>query len=409
MIEAKKRRRSLTHVGGDVELEGDAHEAKLLARALDVPPPPEQGEGPERAHVHGFHAYPARMHPVTAARLVEDFAPARGVVLDPFCGSGTVLVEAMIAARDARGTDLNPLAVRLARFKTAAHSRAELEATIEAARAVAAHAEARRKARAGATRRYPPSDVALFEPHVLLELDGLRDGIGVAPPETRPALDLVLSALLTKSSKKRGETSGQTDARRTAAGYTSKLFVKKTEELARRVADLALLLPKPRPRCSVDEDDATRLRAIPSGSIDAVVTSPPYVATYDYLEHHALRMRWLNIDTRALERGELGARRNYAQTDPDEAKERWGRELSAFLEAMARVLKPRTPAVLLMADSAIGRAPIRADDAIAALAPRAGFTPIARASQTRPHFHGPTQRAFEREPRKEHALLIVKR
>jgi len=154
---------------------GDADDAALLSAALDVPPSEdEKDDDPARAHVHGFHTYPARMHPETASRLVRAFVPERGVVLDPFCGSGTVLVEAMIAGRKAIGTDLNPLAVRLARCKTRPRSPRELTVLVDHARELAAFADERRKARAGATRRFLQEDMDLFEPHVLLELDSLR-------------------------------------------------------------------------------------------------------------------------------------------------------------------------------------------------------------------------------------------
>src|SRR5262245_59473231 len=65
---------------------------------------------------HPFHTYPARLHPATAKVLVE-FA-GDGTILDPFCGSGTVLVEARAAGQRAIGSDLNPLAVLVARAKT---------------------------------------------------------------------------------------------------------------------------------------------------------------------------------------------------------------------------------------------------------------------------------------------------
>src|SRR5580658_102145 len=176
-----RQRRSLSHVGGEVDLGGSQMEALALAGALNVAPAiPTGPEGEDRAHVHGFHTYPARMHPATAARLIEAFSPMGSRVHDPFCGSGTVLVEAMLLGRAALGTDLNPVAVRLATTKTKPHSPDDLRALVLAARQVAAFADARRRARAGATRRYPQEDVAMFDPHVLLELDSLRTGIGEA-------------------------------------------------------------------------------------------------------------------------------------------------------------------------------------------------------------------------------------
>jgi hypothetical protein len=436
-------KRSLTNVGGAIETEGDREAVRLLANAVDVkaaPKPKRGGEGDDedRAHVHGFHSYPARMHPVTAARLVRAFAPERGVVLDPFCGSGTVLVEAMIAGRRAVGTDLNPLAVKLARLKTTPRAARARDAIVETAREIAARADERRLRRAGATRRYPREDVELFDPHVLLELDGLRAGIEAnLAPDVRDALELVLSAILVKVSRRPGDTAAGVAPRRLASGFTLRLFVRKSEELARRLGELAALLPAGTPAAHVELDDATRLRTVARASVDAVVTSPPYVGTYDYLVHHALRMRWLGLDTRAFARGEMGSRRRYASLSPRDAREAWTRELSALLASLARVVRPRAPVVLLLADSVAGTPerregggarpgagtpqrsegagarpgagsgePLRADALVATLAPRAGFTPVARASQHRPHFHAPTARAFRASPRAEHALLL---
>ena len=408
-----KRRRSLTNVGGDIERGGDERASELLAHAVDVAPN-EAADAPDRAHVHGFHAYPARAHPVTARRLVDAFAPARGLVLDPFCGSGTILIEAMLAGRDALGTDLNPLAVMLARAKTYPRKAEATAALIAAAKEVADFADARRKAKQGATRRLPQEDVSVFAPHVLLEMDGLRAGIEKAPPEARPDLWLVFSSILVKLSAKRGDTSDEPMEKRVSAGYPARLFVRKTEELAERFREFADLLPMKVPRARVLLDDAGKLTKVDERSIDAVITSPPYVATYDYLAHHELRMRWLDLDTRRLADNELGARRHYERMTPDEARASWERELAKFFRALARVTKRGAPVVLLIADSATPRGPrgekpeaLRADEIVAATAEHVGtFEPVARASQARPHFHGPTIAAFFDKPRAEHALLL---
>lgn len=413
MSEPIKRRRALTNVGGEIERGGDERQSELLAHAVDVEPTSE-ADAPDRAHVHGFHAYPARAHPVTARRLVDAFAPARGLVLDPFCGSGTVLIEAMLAGRNALGTDLNPLAVMLARAKTHPRKPEATAALIAAAQEVAAFADARRKAKLGATRRLPQDDVSIFAPHVLLELDGLRAGIEKAPPEARPDLQLVFSSILVKLSAKRGDTSDEPQEKRVAAGFPARLFVRKTEELVARFAEFAELLPSPTPRARVLLDDAAKLAKVEDDSVDAVITSPPYVATYDYLAHHELRMRWLDLDTRRLAKDELGARRHYERMTPDEARASWERELVRFFRALARVTKKGAPVVLLIADSATPRGPrgekpmaLRANEIVAATAEHdEAFEPVARASQARPHFHGPTVGAFVDDPRAEHALLL---
>jgi hypothetical protein len=412
-----KRRRSLTHVGGATETAGDAEVAAKLAAALDVAPAPEpsgsagaEADDPDRTHVHGFHTYPARMHPVTAARLVEAVSAPAATILDPFCGSGTVLVEAMIAGRRAIGTDLNPLAVLLARLKTSAPDEATAADLVAAAREVSAFANDRRVRRAGATRRYPPEDVALFEPHVLLELDSLRAGVDARPDRaTVEALGLVLSAILVKVSRRSSDTSEVASSRRIAAGYPARLFVRKTEELARRLAELRRLLPADARAARVELDDATRLTTVKASTIDAIVTSPPYVGTYDYLAQHALRLRWLGIDARTFAAGEMGSRRRYAPLEPRAAREAWGRELAATLRAMARVCRKGARAALVMADSGARGEALRADALLAETARPAGLELIARASQERPHFHGDTARAFRDVPRREHAVVLEKR
>lgn len=411
------KRRSLTHVGGRSHVSGDAALSGKLAHAFDVAPAGVHDEEPERAHVHGFHPYPARMHPTTAARLIAAFTERGGRVLDPFCGSGTVLVEAMLAGRMPLGVDLNPLAVRLARLKTTRTSEAEVERFVAAAAAVAEVAEARRKARAGASRRFPAEDVASFAPHVLLELDSIRaclDGSLPTSPklsdEALPPLYLSLSAVLTKVSKKRGDTSDEQGEKRLAAGYATKLFVKKVKELGARLLEFSSLLPEDAKRPRIVQGDATRLMDVAEASIDAIITSPPYAGTYDYLAHHQMRLRWLGLDARELSEGELGARRDYAKLDARDAETRYRDELGALLTACARVAKPGARLVLLMADSATRSTALYADHVVAEVAEAHGaFAPAARASQLRPHFHGPTARLFEERPRAEHLLLLVKK
>jgi SAM-dependent methyltransferase len=101
-------RAALTHQGGDVEIWGDERPAVMLADALLA------STGPAGRYTHGFHTYPARMHPGIAAEVIERFTGPGNRVLDPFCGSGTVLVEALLAGRLVAGADLSPLALRIA-------------------------------------------------------------------------------------------------------------------------------------------------------------------------------------------------------------------------------------------------------------------------------------------------------
>lgn len=398
-------RRALSHVGGEVSVTGDEPLGQLLVRALMV----TADERSTRRDVHGFHTYPARLHPETASRLIATLTRPRDIVLDPFCGSGTVVVEARRAGRRGIGVDANPLACELTRLKVRGLVDEEGEALLQAAERVAEHATERRKARRGATRRYPPEDVELFEAHVLLELDGLRDGIAHEPSsERRRQLLLVLSSMLGKFSRKPADTTEEQAVRRIGAGYTSKFFVKRTFELVERMTAFTRTLPERAAAVRVIDGDARRLDGVETKSVTLALTSPPYPGVYDYLQHHAVRLRWLGMKSEHFDRSEIGARRQLGKLPFARALGQYETDMGRVLRELGRVLVPGGHAVLIVADSTLSGRAVRADRLIAKLAAAASLRVAARASQERPHFHGASQSAFTDAPRGEHAILLQK-
>lgn len=83
-------------------------------------------QGRVKGHTHGLYKYPARFSPVFARHAIQTFSREGEVVLDPFAGGGTTLVEARLAGRHAFGADISSLAVFLARTKTIPLSEADL-------------------------------------------------------------------------------------------------------------------------------------------------------------------------------------------------------------------------------------------------------------------------------------------
>lgn len=67
---------------------------------------------------HGFHTYPAMMVPQIASQLIRQYGTKARLLYDPYCGSGTSLVEANLAGINAIGNDLNPLARLISKGKT---------------------------------------------------------------------------------------------------------------------------------------------------------------------------------------------------------------------------------------------------------------------------------------------------
>jgi len=71
-----------------------------------------------KQYTHCFHSYPAMMIPQVAGRILDEFGRNARLLFDPYCGTGTSLVEANLRGIDAIGTDINPLARLIAKVKT---------------------------------------------------------------------------------------------------------------------------------------------------------------------------------------------------------------------------------------------------------------------------------------------------
>ncbi len=70
-----------------------------------------------RDHVHSYHDYPARMIPQIAQKLLMLYGNTAKTLFDPYCGTGTSLVEGALNGLRVLGTDLNPLARLIAEAK----------------------------------------------------------------------------------------------------------------------------------------------------------------------------------------------------------------------------------------------------------------------------------------------------
>ncbi len=371
---------------------------------------------------HSLHSYPARLHPATARILVElvgDGATRDQAILDPFCGSGTVLVEARANGHRTIGSDLNPLAVLVARAKTwtapprrRAHLR-ELGHTIAGASLAAGKAARRSGSEAAPLRKPKGFDpnardrrlASWFAPHVRRELEDLAtriEAVRVDDAELGTVLLACLSAVLYKVSSRTSDTDATWTARNVGRGQAARLFAQRVDFLFAGLADLS---KRHAPLPEVHELDIRKLATVvPDGSVGGVVTSPPYAGTYDYAEHQRLRFDFLGLRHRELDEGELGSRRSF-EADPPAAREAWRRALDGFVARIAATLAPGRRAALVIGDSvAANRALFALDDLRAAVT--ADLSIEAWASQERPMLGQHERRAFGDMPKREHVVLL---
>jgi len=75
---------------------------------------------------HGYYTYPAKFIPQLAARLIQENSKEGDIVIDPFMGSGTTVVESIVNNRIGIGTDINEIAYLLAKVKTTPIKTSEL-------------------------------------------------------------------------------------------------------------------------------------------------------------------------------------------------------------------------------------------------------------------------------------------
>ena len=395
-----RQRRAFSTLGGPVDLGGEAEAARTLGRLYDVE------RSLERALTHGFHSYAGRMHPSIARGAVAAFSAKGDGVIDPFCGSGTVPVEAMGLGRRAFGVDASPLGVAIARVRTTLLGEAGRERLVSAAVAVAEEFGARaRKRRRPDVPYWATKEVARFHPHVLYELLGLRELVMAVPQDDiGRALRLCLSSLLVKFMKA-GPTAPRDGAeKRIARGVPSRMLADRAVELARGLAALEQRTPAGTPAPEISEGDA---RALPMAAASAalVLSSPPYAGTYDYASIHDARFLWLGLSEKKFRRMQLSARTEHVG---DVSGASWRAEQARFMAEVARVLRPGGRALLVVGDGVVDGRAENAPDGIAAAGAPVGLEAVARASQARPLHDRRLAQIFADQPRREHLLLLQK-
>ena len=400
MYEERKtggKRQSLSNVGGRASFRGDEAFSHPLCASLEAV---NESEG--ELGIHGLHSYPARMHPAVARRALELFAPGPGAtLLDPFCGSGTTLVEAMTTGWRCLGSDLNPLGLDLARVKCWRMGEPERERFGLSLIKVAEASEDRVRGRVQVRAKLSKEERDYYEVHVLKEFAGLLEEIDkVENDADRRSMRMLFSAMVVKFSKQRSDTDERKVQKKLRKGLVTEFFVRKGEELLRSWQEVDEACPRKTRRPRILRADATRLATTLSGDFkaDLILTSPPYGGTYDYAHHHRRRFAWLGYKQGPFEAEEIGSRRRLAKARG--GAQQWEGQLLAVLQQMRERLRTEAVALFLIGDGHVGGTRVQADRQLEALAPQAGFQFMGVASQDREDFAGGP-------PRQEHLVALI--
>ncbi|MGE3180113.1 MAG: DNA methyltransferase [Phycisphaerae bacterium] len=95
-----------------------ARSKRISAKAIDALSAAARDAAPVSGWTHNFYRYPARFSPQFAAAAIRHFSKPDDVILDPYMGGGTSVVEALVAGRQVVGNDLNSLAIFVTKVKS---------------------------------------------------------------------------------------------------------------------------------------------------------------------------------------------------------------------------------------------------------------------------------------------------
>ena len=384
---------------------------------------------PSNGGTHAWHPFPAKFPPQLPRFFIDALTLPGDTVLDPMCGSGTTLVEAVDSGRRAIGCDIDPLARLIAAVKLTPVDASEVirigvEVLLAARRRVRDDRPALER---GLGARFDSKTRKFvdywFLPAQQLELLALVEEIERLPDEqSRSFFRLVLSSTIIAKSGgvSRARDLAHTRPHRVESKTPKSAFSEFEQRLARisRDAEVAGSLPaagRPPPRAprarpaespiagssSPPSFEVRAARAertgLESGSVDLVVTSPPYAnGAIDYMRAHKFSLVWLGLEIDAL----TSLRREYlghdaqASTSAGELPEhceailgrlfaldrrkagvlrRYFGEMEDVFRETHRVVRQDGAAVVVVGTSVLRGIDVETPFCLAALAQRVGF------------------------------------
>ncbi|MBI5216709.1 MAG: hypothetical protein HY960_13235 [Ignavibacteriae bacterium] len=356
---------------------------------------------------HSLHPYPAKFPPQLPKKILEDYAVKGQTVLDPFCGSGTTLVEARIYGLNAVGVDVNGLSVLLSQVKATPLSEKQFSIIenfiIEIEEDIF---QWKFSGRPKIKVKEIEGQDHWFQNNVSEEITFLLNEISKQNDEgVQNFLKIVLSSIIVRVSNQDSDTRFAAIEKNVLDCYTLEQFCKKAKEYNTRMSEFSKLICH-ETDLRIFNADSRNLDFISDNSIDIIITSPPYANTYDYYLYHKFRKRWLDLDVKFAQYNEIGSRREYSSLK--EKKEKWNEDLIRCFAEMQRVLKPKHFAFIVIGDSVIKKELIKIEKEISDFAPSIGFKVNEILSSDLSSHSKIFNPSYAQKGKKEHLIILEK-
>lgn len=269
----------------------------------------DRDELPE-PRLHRIHAYPAKFPAFLTARAVA-YSEQEGNqvqrVGDVFCGCGTVAHEARRAGLAFWGCDINPVATLIAKAKSTHCSGSVLrEKGVQIAEMMATASSQHRLSAEAVARLNRWFSKSAF--HDLARLLNAINEVVSIRSRYRPVFHCAFSAILKACSQwQRRSVKPAFDGAKIAKNVRT-AFLAQVELMATAFDEVQRATgPVPDIRLA----NVLTVEA-PDQRLDLIVTSPPYVTSYEYADLHQLSSLWLGYanDHRTLRQGSIGTSQN---------------------------------------------------------------------------------------------------
>lgn len=281
---------------------------------------------------HYAFRYPAKFHIPVVRTLIQRYTRVGSTCLDPFTGSGTLLVEAAVRGRNAVGLDVDPVAVFVSRVKTtrmtphhlhrgcqqvsdALHLRLSADVSLRRTLETDISETAYRKRISAEDLRPPPIPNLnhWFRRSVIIQLARIKSTIlqSIHDPDLRDFMLLCFASMIRPCSNADPTPVSGLEVtthmrQKEAAGRTIDVEREWRRALKRCTAGAIefFRLTPPSAAVTTAMHDARHLADCPY-TPDAIVTSPPYHSAVDYYRRHQLEMYWLDLVTDHADRANL--------------------------------------------------------------------------------------------------------
>lgn len=305
------------------------------------------------------HFHPGRFISQIPATLIGRLSKPGDVILDPYCGSGTTLVEAQRLGRIPIGIDLNPASILISKSKLIG-SRASLIKTL-----LGGHLHRFLDSGFVANGNFREVDVTAptgvqltkwYHPNTAKELLEIWGYISHQKGKGKLLLQFAFSSILMQACSENRHWGYICDNTRplshnyvNAIDLFSKFINKLLCAYVDRDTEISFSTKFPLPKASIYEGDAlSTLKNLPSSSVDLVITSPPYFGVIDYIKAQRLTMEWFGYDIQELRLKETGAR---SKRNRINSYSEYVTSLDNVLCETSRVLKKGSSLTLLIGQS----------------------------------------------------------